>query len=516
MPLIPGIIRAAFANRLKEVERFRRRPVEVQHEQLRRLVDKGAATAFGRDHRLDGCDRLEEFQSRVPIRDYEEFFPYIERARMGERDVLWPGETRWFARSSGTTGSKSKYIPVTRDSLALNHMQGPRDCIAFNVERWPGTRVYGGKTLTLGGSRRIEREGERALTGDLSAILIEHIPAMAHLWRVPGKKTALLPDFEQKVERICRECAGADVRSLAGVPSWNLVMLRRMLEYTGKSNLLEVWPGMELFIHGGVNFAPYREVYEQLIPSPDMHYLETYNASEGFFGIADDFSDDMLLMLDYGMFYEFLPTAHLDDPSKAVPLEGVRTGVNYAIVISNSGGLWRYLIGDTVQFTSTDPYRIRISGRTKQYINAFGEEIIVDNAERAVWIACRHTGAEVAEYTAAPVYMDRNTKGAHQWVVEFGREPEGGIGAFAAALDRALQEVNSDYEAKRWRDTTLLPPVVTAVPRGTFMQWMETRGKTGGQNKVPRLANDRQYIDDILSITNHELRITEKEDMVCI
>ncbi len=501
LELLPKIIKTAFAKRLREIERFRRHPAEVQREQLQKLLIKGSTTSFGRDHGLGSVDTLEKFQACVPIRDYEEFFPYIERARQGEKNVLWQGDTRWFARSSGTTGSKSKYIPVTRDSLKDSHMQGPRDCIAFNVERHPGTRIYGGKTLTLGGSRRIEREGENALTGDLSAILIENIPDVVNRWRVPRTKTALLPDFQQKVEQICRECAHKDVRSLAGVPSWNLVMLRRMLEYTGKSNLLEVWPRMELFIHGGVNFAPYREVYRQLIPSPDMHYLETYNASEGFFGIADDFGDDMLLMLDYGMFYEFLPTAHLDDPSKTVPLEEVRTGVNYAMIITNSGGLWRYLIGDTVQFTSTEPYRIRISGRTKQYINAFGEEVIVDNAERAVWTACRATGAEVAEYTAAPVYMELDTKGAHQWVVEFAREPEGGVTAFVDALDRALMDVNSDYEAKRWRNTTLLAPVVTSVPAGTFMRWMEARGKTGGQNKVPRLANDRQYIDEILSVT---------------
>jgi hypothetical protein len=289
-----------------------------------------------------------------------------------------------------------------------------------------------------------------------------------------------------------------------------------MLEYTGKSNLLEVWQNLELFIHGGVNFAPYREVYRQLIPSPAMHYQETYNASEGFFGIADDFGEDMLLMLDYGMFYEFLPTAHLDDPSKAVPLEGVRTGVNYAMIITSSGGLWRYLIGDTVRFTSTDPSRIRISGRTRQSINAFGEEVIVDNAERAIDAACLATGAAVAEYTAAPIYMELDTKGAHQWVVEFSRRPEGGVEAFATALDDALKDVNSDYEAKRWHDTTLLAPVVTEVPPGTFMGWMSSRGKTGGQNKVPRLANDRQYVDDILSITNYELRITNREASICM
>ncbi len=406
MGMRPKILRAAFASRLREVEYFQRHPAEVQEVQLRKLLARAAGTSFGAEHDFadiaENGNLIENFQSRVPVYDYEGLTPYIERARAGEADVLWPGRVKWFAKSSGTTGAKSKYIPVTREALNGNHLQGPRDCIAFNVARYPDTQVYGGKTLTLGGSRRIEREGEQALTGDLSAILIENTPRVADFWRVPSLKTALTPDFEQKVELICRECADKDVRSIVGVPSWNLVMLRRLLEYTGRTHLLEVWPRLELFVHGGVNFAPYAEVYRQIIPSESMHYQETYNASEGFFAIADDFGEDLLLMLDYGIFYEFLPVSQLDNPSKAVTLEDVRTGVNYAMIISSPSGLWRYLIGDTVRFTSTNPYRIRISGRTKQYINAFGEEVIVDNAERAVWTACRATGAEVAEYTAAP------------------------------------------------------------------------------------------------------------------
>jgi hypothetical protein len=501
MGLIPKIIKTGFARRLRQIERFRGSPAEVQEEQLRRLLKNGRNTEFGREHGLAGIKGIEQFAARVPIRDYEEFYPYIERARKGERNVLWEGETRWFAKSSGTTGAKSKYIPVTRDGLWQSHLQGPQDCIAFNVVRHPGTRVYGGKTLTLGGSRRIEREGEHALTGDLSAILIENTPLLPNLLRVPDKRTALMCDFEQKVEQICRKCAHEDVRSIAGVPSWNLVMLRRMLEHTGRDNLLEVWPGLELFVHGGVNFAPYREIYRQLIPSSEMHYLETYNASEGFFGVADDFGDDLLLMLDYGMYYEFLPLADLASPEKAVPLEDVRTGVNYAMIITSSNGLWRYLIGDTVRFTSVSPYRIQISGRTKHYINAFGEEIIVDNAERAMRAACNATGAEVSEYTAAPIYMRLNKQGAHQWVVEFSREPDD-MEAFTVALDRALMDVNSDYEAKRQHDTTLLPPVVACVPRGTFMRWLERCGKTGGQHKVPRLANDRAYVEEILMVND--------------
>jgi hypothetical protein len=525
MGILPFLIKTSMSKRLREIERFMRHPAAVQQEQLRRLLQKGVSTEFGREHgfanirggsghghghghgsgggsgSVDGRSLMEQFAARVPVRSYEEFSPWIERARRGERNVLWEGETRWFAKSSGTTGAKSKYIPVTRDGLWQSHMQGPRDCIAFNVVRYPDTRVYGGKTLTLGGSRRIEREGEHALTGDLSAILIENTPWLPNLLRVPGNRTALMADFEQKVERICRECAREDVRSIAGVPSWNLVMLRRMLEYTGRRNLLEIWPRLELFIHGGVNFAPYKEVYRQLIPSPEMHYLETYNASEGFFGIADDFGagDDLLLMLDYGMYYEFLPLADLAQPEKAVPLEDVRTGVNYAMIITSSNGLWRYLIGDTVRFTSVSPYRIQISGRTKHYINAFGEEIVVDNAERAMRAACNETDAEVSEYTAAPIYMHLDRKGAHEWVVEFSREPEE-IDAFATALDRARMDVNSDYEAKRQGNTTLRKPVITTVPRGTFMRWLESKGKTGGQHKVPRLANDRAYVEEILKL----------------
>ncbi|MDR0908072.1 MAG: GH3 auxin-responsive promoter family protein [Rikenellaceae bacterium] len=501
MSLLPKILRTALAPRLRQIERFRRHPAEVQAEQLRYLLGKAAETEFGKAHGFAGIRSIEQFAAAVPVQDYDAAFGCIDRARFGEQDVIWPGEVRWFAKSSGTTGGRSKYIPVTKNGLKQSHIQGPADCIAFNIDRFPSTGVYGGKTLTLGGSHRIEREGEHALTGDLSAILIENAPFIANLRRVPKTSTALIADFEEKIERICEECVGEDVRSLAGVPSWNLVMLRRVLEYTGKANLLEVWPRLELFIHGGVNFSPYREIYERLIPTGGMHYMETYNASEGFFAISDDFSDDMLLMLDYGIFYEFLPLGELADPSRAIPLEGVRTGVNYAMIISSSNGLWRYLIGDTVEFTSLSPYRLRISGRTKHYINAFGEEIIVDNAERAIRAASDATGATVTEYTAAPIYMDIDKKGAHQWVVEFATPPAD-IEAFRGALDRGLQELNSDYEAKRYKNTTLYAPTVTPVPEGTFLRWMQSRGKTGGQNKVPRLSNDRTYIDQILTMVN--------------
>lgn len=489
-----------FSGRRREIDRFRRHPAEVQEEQLKHLLKKGAGTVFGREHSLGSVGSVEQFQASVGMSDYEGFHEYIARAKAGEQNVIWPSRIKWFAKSSGTTDAKSKYIPVSDEGLKDSHMRGPRDVAALFAAMYPDSRVYNGKTLTLGGSKKIEKEGETAFSGDLSAILLENTPGFFNFRRVPKVETALIPDFAEKVKRICEESIGENVASFAGVPSWNLVMLNKVLEYTGKDNLLEVWPNLELFIHGGMNFAPYREQYHRIIPSPDMKYMETYNASEGFFAIADDpLREDMLLMLDYRVFYEFLPVQHIDDRSKAVPLEGVREGVNYAMIITTSNGLWRYMIGDTVVFTSTDPYRIRITGRTKHYINAFGEEVVIDNAEKAIREACDVTGAEIAEFTVAPVYMVGRRKGAHEWVVEFSTEPDS-YDRFAEALDKGLQKVNSDYEAKRFKSTTLDAPKLTVVPKGTFMQWMESRGKAGGQNKVPRLYNDRTFVDELLAV----------------
>ncbi len=464
-------------HRLREIDHFRRHPTEVQAEQLRYL--RSQKVKYGLEN----------------IVEYDDIEEWVDRARVGERDVLWPGRTEWFARSSGTT-AKSKYIPVTGAGLRDCHLRGPRDVMAIFVDLYPNSRVFGGKTLTLGGSRRVESHGG-AMTGDLSAILLENTPSWANLRRVPRVETALIPDFDQKVEAICREAVGQDVRSFAGVPSWNLVLMNRILEHTGKKNILEVWPKMELFVHGGIGFEPYRAEYQRIIPSSEMKYMETYNASEGFFGIADDPSrNDMLLMLDYGVYYEFIPMRTLGDKSTAVPLEGVEKDVNYAMVISTSSGLWRYMIGDTVTFTSTDPYRIKITGRTKQHINVFGEEVMASNAEAAIDEACRETGAEVEEYTVAPIFMHGREKGAHQWVVEFRREPRSLL-EFTEALDKALQSVNSDYEAKRFRDTTLQMPTVTPVPHGSFMRWLASKGKVGGQHKVPRLSNERTLVEEL-------------------
>lgn len=490
------------SKRQAEIDNFRKKPAEVQQEQFRKLIESGALTRFGDDHHLSEVKSVEDFRQRVPVCDYDTIKQYINRAREGEESVLWPGVTRWFAKSSGTTSDSSKYIPVTEDGLRDSHMRGPKDVACFVATLYPDTKAYDGKTLTLGGSHKLDPLGKHAQSGDLSSILIENTPSLAKWKRVPSVETALIPDFEQKVIRICEETIGKRITAFAGVPSWNLVMINKILEYTGKKNLLEVWPDLELFVHGGMSFEPYREQYRKLIPSPTMKYMETYNASEGFFAIQDDpRTNDMLLMLDYGTFYEFLPVESLDDPSKAVTLADVKPGVNYAMIITTSNGLWRYMIGDTVEFTSVTPHKIRITGRTKLFINAFGEEVIIDNAERAMKAACEASGASVLDYTAGPLYMSDGGKGGHEWLIEFSHEPED-MNLFSSVLDRTLQQVNSDYEAKRFKDTTLYAPVVRALPRGAFYRWMEQRGKLGGQNKVPRLYNTRKYIGQLLEMND--------------
>ncbi len=484
-----------FSNRLEKIDRFRKDPMAVQQEQFRRLISIGSETVYGKRYGFEGIGSMEEYAARVPVTDYETMREYIDRARSGEASVLWPGRIKWFAKSSGTTSDSSKFIPVTEDGLADSHMRGPKDIFGIVADLYPGTGAYDGKFLTLGGSHKLDPMGTHAHSGDLSSILIENTPVWARNRRIPRPETALIPDFEEKVVKICEETAGKNVTAFAGVPSWNLVMIRKILELTGKSDLTEVWPGLELFVHGGMSFEPYREQYRKVIPSDKMKYLETYNASEGFFALQDDpASNDLLLMLDYGVYYEFLPVQHLGDPSRAVPLGEVKPGTNYALIITTSNGLWRYMIGDTVEFTSVSPYKIRITGRTKLFINVFGEEVIIDNAERAVRAACEATGASVSDYTAGPVFMKEDARGAHEWVMEFTREPDDPE-KFAAVLDRTLQELNSDYLAKRYKDTTLDPPRVRIVPRGTFYLWMEKRGRLGGQNKVPRLSNQRRYLE---------------------
>ena len=483
MSLRSILLRAYFSQRERAIDTFRRHPVETQARMFRQLLRRGRRTEFGWRYNLGRIRTPEQFASMVETFDYDTFKPYIERMLAGESDVTAPGRVTLFARSSGTTSDRSKYIPVTRESLWWNHTMGMRDVATVFAANNPRSKVFDGKTLTLGGSCR--QEGSN-LVGDLSALLIHETTFWSGWFRAPKMQTALIADFDRKAEAICRECTGENITAFAGVPSWNLALMRRVLEYTGRSNLLEVWPNLCMFAHGGVEFTPYRRSFEELIPSPEMQYMETYNASEGFFALADDPTrSDMLLMLDYGTYFEFR------QGDSIVPLEGVKSGEVYALVITSNNGLWRYEIGDTVEFTSTDPYRIRFAGRTRQYINAFGEEVIADNADRALERACRETGAVVGEYTVAPCYMRLRERGAHEWIVEFDREPDDRA-RFAEVLDRELRAINSDYDAKRL--TTLDLPRITVVERGRFLDWMRRKGK----NKVPRLMNDRRVADSVL------------------
>lgn len=482
MGLRNSLLRAFFAPRLRAIDRFRQHPAETQECMLRRLLEHGADTAFGREFDLRSVRSVEQFQARVGTFDYDSFKPYIERMKAGERDITARGRVHLFARSSGTTSDRSKYIPVTRESIYCNHTLGMRDVATLFAANHPDTHIFEGKTLTLGGSC-CEENGYVA--GDLSAVLIRAMKFWSGWFRAPRTETAVIPDFHEKAEAICRECTGQHITSFAGVPSWNLALMRRVLEYTGKRNLLEVWPDLCLFAHGGVEFAPYRKSFEALIPSDKMNYMETYNASEGFFALADDPArSDMLLMLDYGTFFEFR------DGDRIVPLEGVVCGRPYAMLITSNNGLWRYEIGDRVEFTSTNPYRIRFAGRTRQYINVFGEELIVDNADCALVEACRATGARVSEYSVAPCYMSLQHRGAHEWFVEFEQEPDS-RDRFSEVLDEALRAVNSDYDAKRL--TTLERQHLTVLPVGTFLRWMREHGK----NKVPRLVNDRHVAEQL-------------------
>jgi hypothetical protein len=469
---------------------------------LTRLLGKACDTEYGREHLFGATQSYEDFVRNTPINTYEELKGDIDRMRQGEFDVLWPGRVKWYAKSSGTTNDKSKFIPVSPDGLKRLHYKGGADVVALYLRNNPQSRLFDGKGLILGGSHAPNYNLPDSLVGDLSAILIENINPLVNLIRVPSKKTALLADFEVKRDRIAREAMTKNVTNLSGVPSWMLSVLNRVMELSGKTHLEEVWPNLEVFFHGGVAFTPYREQYEHLITSPRMHYMETYNASEGFFGIQDDPTDrSMLLMLDYDVFYEFEELSGETGEHKVVPLWGVEKDKNYAMIISTSCGLWRYKIGDTIRFTSTNPYKFVISGRTKSFINAFGEELIVDNAEQGLAYACEKTGAQVLEYTAAPVFMDANAKCRHQWVIEFS-VPPADLQQFAAILDRKLQELNSDYEAKRYKDITLQHLEIIPARQGLFNDWLKINGKLGGQHKVPRLNNSRTVLEQLLAMND--------------
>lgn len=493
-----------FSSRQKAIEKYTNEAEEIQMSVLRRLLSTAADTEYGREHKYSEVKDYEGFSRNVGVNTYEELKGYIQRMREGESDILWPGKVRWFAKSSGTTNDKSKFIPVSKDGLKDTHYRGGQDCVSSYLAINPSSRLFTGKSLILGGSHAPNLNTPNSLVGDLSAILIENVPKPVNLTRIPKKKVALLSDFEQKRDMIAQIAMKQNVTNISGVPSWMLSVINRILEISGEKTLDNIWPNLEVFFHGGVAFTPYREQYKNIITLPGMHYMETYNASEGFFGIQTDLTDPaMQLMIDYGVFYEFMPLDMIDSPNPTVvPLWGVETGVNYAMLISTSCGLWRYMIGDTVKFTSKNPYKFVITGRTKHFINAFGEELIVDNAEKGLEQACSATGAQVKDYTAAPIFMDANAKCRHQWMIEFAKEPQS-VAEFASILDSALQSINSDYEAKRYKDITLQPLEIITARKGLFDDWLKGKGKLGGQHKIPRLSNNREYIDQLIALNGN-------------
>ena len=499
------IARLAAKYRVCQLEKYSNGAELIQRNLLKRLVDSAASTEWGIKHSYSDIPNYEQFAKNVALQDYESLKDYIDRMRHGESNVLWKGRCKWFAKSSGTTNDKSKFIPVTPAGLDDTHYRGATDSVALYLVNNPSSRMFSGKALILGGSHAPNCNLPGTLVGDLSAILIENCNPLVNMFRVPGKDIALLGDFEEKMEKIARTTSGLDITNLSGVPSWMMAVLRHMLDITGKSSVDELWPNLEVFFHGGVAFTPYREQYRQIIKNPAMKYVETYNASEGFFGIQNDMMDPaLLLMIDYGVFYEFMP---FEDVGKAapevIPLWEVEAGKNYAMLISTSCGLWRYMLGDTVRFTSTSPYKFVISGRTKLFINAFGEELMIDNADKGIAKACAETGALVRDYTAAPVFMDADARCCHQWLIEFIKMPSS-VERFAEVLDSELQSLNSDYEAKRYKDKTMQRPGIVVARRNLFNDWLKSKGKLGGQHKVPRLSNSRIYMDELLSINNVE------------
>lgn len=482
------------------MELFLKYPIDVQEELLRKLVEKAQDTEIGKKYQFDAIGTYAEFAKKVPIQQYESIEHLVERTRKGEQNVFWPTPIKWFAKSSGTTNSKSKFIPVSEEALEDCHFKAGKDMLCLYFNNNENAQLFTGKSLRLGGSSAVY-EDNNSYFGDLSAIIIENLPFWADYSSAPKQETALMGEWESKMKAIVDETITEDITSLVGVPSWMLVLLNYVLERTGKTNILEVWPNLEVYFHGGVNFNPYREQFKKLIPKANFKYYETYNASEGFFAIQDvNNSFNMLLMLDYGIFYEFIPMDKFDgEDSKAIPLSEVKLNTNYAMVITTNAGLWRYLIGDTVKFTTLDPFRIRITGRTKHFINVFGEELIIENAETALKQACLKTGAEVCEFTVAPIFMVDEKSGGHEWLIEFRTPPEN-LNYFTELLDNALKSTNSDYEAKRYHNMTLAMPIINCARKGLFYDWLKQKGKLGGQHKVPRLSNSRKHLEELLKL----------------
>lgn len=500
MALFNSIASWLMVKRMHQIDLFRKYPHDVQGEWFRKLMLSGRETEFGQQHGMSEIKNMDQFRERVPLHSYDDLKPWIERLRRGEQHLLWPTDVKWFAKSSGTTGDKSKFIPVTEESLHDCHYKGGKDMVSIYCSNYPDHQLFTGKNLALGGSHKTDfYDDYESYHGDVSAIIIQNLPLWAELLRAPQIQIALMSEWEEKLELMARSTMKENVTSLAGVPSWMLVLLRRILEISGKKTIAEIWPNLEVYYHGGVSLTPYRPQFAEIL-GRDINLLELYNASEGFFGIQDEKNGDLLLMLDYGIVYEFLPPGEWEKPDgKTVLLPEVQTGIPYALIISTTGGLWRYRVGDTIEFTSLLPYRFKITGRTKHFINVFGEEVMIGNAEKALHTACEKTGAVVGEYTVAPLFMDKDGKqAAHEWLIEF-TQPPNDPGYFAEVLDNALKAANSDYEAKRYRNFILQPPVIQSLPCGTFYNWLRDNNKLGGQYKVPRLSNDRKVADAILT-----------------
>lgn len=497
--LSPAISRLARL-RLSQIEQWTADPVAAQREVLQELVTAAQYTEFGRKYSFNQLFSIKAFKEAVPVHEYDDLKPYIERMMEGEENLLWNTPVKWFAKSSGTTSERSKFIPVSEESLEECHYQAAKDVLTLFYRSFPDSDLLTGKGLVVGGSHQVNQVNDEVSYGDLSAVLLQNTPFWAHWLRTPELSVALLDEWEEKIERLAQTTITEDVTSISGVPTWTLVLIKRILEITGKQNLLEVWPNLELYMHGGVSFVPYRDQFRKLLGT-NMHYLEMYNASEGFFAAQDDPSEEgLLLFTRHGIFYEFMPLEEYGKPfPETIGLTEVELNTNYALIISTNGGLWRYIIGDTVHFSSLKPYKIKVSGRIKHYMNAFGEEVIADNSDKAISVASGKTGAIVNDYTAAPVYFNDNSNGAHEWLIEFEQEPED-LQRFTVELDAALKNVNSDYDAKRYKDIALRMPLVHSLPKGVFTEWLRRKGKLGGQHKIPRLSNDRKYVEEILKM----------------
>lgn len=501
MPILNSIFSWFMKKRMHQIGLFMKYPIEVQNEWFDDLISEAKNTEWGKKYDYKSIQTPSDFKNRVPVQDYDDIKVYVNRLMKGEQNLLWPSETKWFAKSSGTTSDKSKFIPVTKEALEECHYKGGKDMLSIYCSNIEDTEIFTGKTLVMGGSSQSIDPSIDSYHGDLSSIIIRNLPFWAEMRRTPEIEIALMTDFEEKLEKMAQICSRENVTSLSGVPSWMLILLNKILSHTNKDNISEIWPNLEVFFHGGVAFTPYREQFKSIISSEKMNFMETYNASEGFFGIEDlSKPGELLLMLDYGIYYEFAPVEEWDkEQPETLGLDEVELNKNYAIIISTNGGLWRYKIGDTIQFTSKYPFRIKVSGRTKHFINAFGEEVIIDNAEQALKHACDHCEATIEEYTAAPVYLTNNEAGRHQWIIEFSKEPEN-METFVKAFDEKLKSINTDYQAKRNGNMALEYPEFFIAPKGTFYRWMKSRNKLGGQNKVPRLSNERKYVDEILKL----------------